>query len=57
MDMAMSEVIRALSKIWKASAQHGDVPNAYIKTSTEPKIDIYLYATQGMELLRLGVQR
>nr|CCA16873.1 hypothetical protein SS1G_13224 [Albugo laibachii Nc14] len=66
MDMTTGKVILALLQIWGVPARHGDVSNAYVKASTKPDLNIYLYVPQGMkagrllsqllhsELLRLG---
>ena len=61
MDITTGKVILALSQIWGVPARHGDVPNAYVKASTEPDFKIYLHAPQAMkaseeETLRLGVE-
>lgn len=61
MDMTTGKAIIAQYEIWGETARHGDVPNAYVKVSTEPALEIYLYVPQGikgseMELQRCGAQ-
>lgn len=61
MDMTTGKVILALSQVWGVLARHGDVPNAHVKASTEPDLNIYLYVPQGMkvsdkEIQLLGVE-
>nr|CCA23978.1 OSIGBa0134J07.9 putative [Albugo laibachii Nc14] len=50
MYMTTGKVILALSQIWGVPARHGDVPNAYVKASTEPELNIYMYVPQGMKV-------
>nr|CCA16772.1 hypothetical protein SS1G_13224 [Albugo laibachii Nc14] len=57
MDMTTGKVILALSEKWGAPARHADVPNAYVKNSTEPDLDIYLYVPQGMKVSEKELQR
>ena len=50
-DMTTAKVILALSKIWDVLEHHWDVPNVYVKASTEPDLDIYLYVPQGRKAI------
>lgn len=57
MDMTTRKDILELRAIWGVPAHHGDVPNAYVKASTEPDLDIYLYEPQGMKVREKEIQR
>lgn len=56
MEMTTGKIILTLSEIWAVPARHGNVPCAYIKASTEPYADIYLYALQGMKVSEKELQ-
>ncbi|KAG3105800.1 hypothetical protein PI125_g13360 [Phytophthora idaei] len=47
--MVSGKVILVVSRIWKVSARHGDVPNAYVKAKKEAELIIILLIPQGME--------
>ncbi|CAI5746301.1 unnamed protein product [Peronospora destructor] len=57
MDMTTGKVILVLSQVWRVPARHDDVPNAYVKVSTEPDLNIYLYVPQEMKVSQTEIQR
>uniref|UniRef100_A0AAV1UYA7 Reverse transcriptase Ty1/copia-type domain-containing protein n=1 Tax=Peronospora matthiolae TaxID=2874970 RepID=A0AAV1UYA7_9STRA len=57
MDMKTGKVILVLAQIWGVPTRHIDVPNAYVKASTEPDLNIYLYVPQGMQISKEETQR
>ncbi|POM71675.1 Hypothetical protein PHPALM_11725 [Phytophthora palmivora] len=61
MELPSGKAVLALARIWRVPAKHGDVPNAYVKTSTEEGLKISMCIPDGMqftvaELAALGVE-
>lgn len=49
MDMMSAIVVLALARVWRVTARHGDVPNAYLKAEKEENLEIFLHVTRCME--------
>ena len=39
-EMSSEKFISALARVVRVPAQHGDIPNAYVKADKEPELDI-----------------
>ena len=50
MEMSSVKLILALARIWRVPAQHGDIPNAYVKADKITELDIFLKFLQGMDV-------
>lgn len=44
--------IFVIAFIWNVPARHGDVPNAYVKATTEEGIDILLFVPDGLVITK-----
>nr|CCA26407.1 pol polyprotein fruit fly (Drosophila melanogaster) transposon [Albugo laibachii Nc14] len=50
MEMSRVKLILALARVWRVPAQHGNIPNAYVKAEKEPELNIYLRIPQVMDV-------
>ena len=56
MEMSSLKLILALARVWRVPAQHGDIPNAYVKADKEPELNIFLKIPQGMDVFHARLQ-